>query len=38
MCLQVCPPKYAAVFRISGDLTRYEEQKKKKSQRTGVAT
>jgi NADH:ubiquinone oxidoreductase subunit F (NADH-binding)/NAD-dependent dihydropyrimidine dehydrogenase PreA subunit/(2Fe-2S) ferredoxin len=37
MCLQVCPPKYAAVYRISGDLTRYEEQVQKKSQKAGVA-
>jgi NADH:ubiquinone oxidoreductase subunit F (NADH-binding)/NAD-dependent dihydropyrimidine dehydrogenase PreA subunit/(2Fe-2S) ferredoxin len=37
MCLQVCPPKYAAVYRISGDLTRFEEQVQKKSQKTGVA-
>jgi NADH:ubiquinone oxidoreductase subunit F (NADH-binding)/NAD-dependent dihydropyrimidine dehydrogenase PreA subunit/(2Fe-2S) ferredoxin len=37
MCLQVCPPKYAAVYRISGDLTHYEQQVKKKSQRAGVA-
>jgi hypothetical protein len=37
MCLQVCPPKYAAVYRISGDLTRFEEQVQKKSQKAGVA-
>ena len=24
-CLSVCPPSYAAVYRVSGELTRYEE-------------
>jgi NADH:ubiquinone oxidoreductase subunit F (NADH-binding)/NAD-dependent dihydropyrimidine dehydrogenase PreA subunit/(2Fe-2S) ferredoxin len=24
-CLSVCPPAYAAVYRVSGELTRYEE-------------
>jgi NADH:ubiquinone oxidoreductase subunit F (NADH-binding)/NAD-dependent dihydropyrimidine dehydrogenase PreA subunit/(2Fe-2S) ferredoxin len=28
-CLSVCPPAYAAVYRISGELTRYEERKAK---------
>ncbi len=29
-CLSVCPPSYAAVYRVSGDLTRYEEVQTKK--------
>lgn len=31
-CLSVCPPTYAAVYRVSGELTRYEaiEEKKRK--------
>jgi len=35
-CLSVCPPAYAAVYRVSGELTRYEEIQAKKS-KTGVA-
>jgi len=27
MCLSVCPPRYAAVYRRSGELTRYEQRK-----------
>ncbi len=32
-CLSVCPPTYAAVYRVTGELTRYEEiqQKKRKA-------
>jgi NAD-dependent dihydropyrimidine dehydrogenase PreA subunit len=29
-CLSVCPPIYAAVYRRSGELTRYEQRKEKK--------
>ena len=29
-CLSVCPPAYAAVYRVSGELTRYEEIQEKK--------
>ncbi|MCX7016520.1 MAG: 4Fe-4S dicluster domain-containing protein, partial [Candidatus Sumerlaeota bacterium] len=32
-CLATCPPVYAAIYRTSGELTRYEE-KKAKGQRT----
>jgi Na+-translocating ferredoxin:NAD+ oxidoreductase RNF subunit RnfB len=28
-CLSVCPPIYAAVYRTSGALTRFEERKRK---------
>jgi len=28
-CLSVCPPTYAAVYRVSGEVTRYEERKSK---------
>jgi len=28
-CLSVCPSKYAAVYRVSGELTRYEERTQK---------
>jgi len=28
-CLSVCPPIYAAVYRTSGELTRYEPRKSK---------
>ena len=28
-CLSVCPPIYAAVYRTSGELTRFEERKQK---------
>jgi len=27
MCLSACPPRYAAVYRRSGELTRYEQRK-----------
>jgi NADH:ubiquinone oxidoreductase subunit F (NADH-binding)/(2Fe-2S) ferredoxin/NAD-dependent dihydropyrimidine dehydrogenase PreA subunit len=27
MCLSTCPPRYAAVYRRSGELTRYEQRK-----------
>ncbi len=30
MCLSVCPPRYAAVYRRSGELTRYEQRKEEK--------
>jgi Fe-S-cluster-containing hydrogenase component 2 len=30
-CLSVCPPIYAAVYRTSGELTRYEPRKPKKA-------
>ncbi|MBI4514461.1 MAG: SLBB domain-containing protein [Deltaproteobacteria bacterium] len=36
-CLSVCPPIYAAVFRSSGELTRYEEQKRKRGTAAGAA-
>ena len=29
-CLSVCPPSYAAVYRVSGALTRYEEIEQRK--------
>ena len=29
-CLSTCPPSYAAVYRRSGELTRYEQRKEKK--------
>jgi NADP-reducing hydrogenase subunit HndC len=29
-CLSVCPPTYAAVYRVSGELTRHEEIQEKK--------
>jgi ferredoxin len=29
-CLSVCPPMYAAVYRVSGQLTRFEEIQSKK--------
>jgi NADH:ubiquinone oxidoreductase subunit F (NADH-binding)/ferredoxin len=29
-CLSTCPPVYAAVYRRSGELTRYEQRKQKK--------
>ncbi len=29
-CLSTCPPVYAAVYRRSGELTRYEQRKEKK--------
>jgi NADH-quinone oxidoreductase subunit F len=37
-CLSVCPPIYAAVYRSSGGLTRYEERKRKPGAETGDAT
>ncbi len=36
-CLSVCPPTYAAVYRVSGELTRYEEIQEKK-RKTGSAS
>jgi ferredoxin len=36
-CLSVCPPKYAAVYRTSGELTRYEEPTRKAGTATSVA-
>jgi len=30
MCLSTCPPRYAAVYRRSGELTRYEQRKEEK--------
>lgn len=35
-CLSVCPPAYSAVFRVSGELSRYEPIQAKKS-KAGVA-
>jgi NADH-quinone oxidoreductase subunit F len=34
-CLSVCPPKYAAVYRTSGTLTRYEERASKAATQAG---
>jgi NADH-quinone oxidoreductase subunit F len=36
-CLSVCPPSYAAVFRVSGDLTRYEEVQQRKGKTSPAA-
>jgi NADH:ubiquinone oxidoreductase subunit F (NADH-binding)/(2Fe-2S) ferredoxin/ferredoxin len=30
MCLSTCPPRYAAVYRRSGELARYEQRKEEK--------
>ncbi len=33
MCLRTCPDIYAAVYRTSGELTRYEERRERKGKR-----
>jgi NADH:ubiquinone oxidoreductase subunit F (NADH-binding)/NAD-dependent dihydropyrimidine dehydrogenase PreA subunit/(2Fe-2S) ferredoxin len=35
-CLSVCPPSYAAVYRVSGELTRYEEIQQRKGKSVGA--